>query len=476
MLEGALEDYRSIFEKANQLHIYDQLKELKGISFEKFQTLWSEVESLHLDELLTKFENAIEHSQKRSKLTPSDVSPVPIISTIDESWYNMGLEEISKGRVAALVLAGGQGTRLGSNDPKGCFNIGLPGNKTLFELQALKIQRAEYLAQEAYPMHKQSAKVVWYVMVSDATKDITLSFFKKNNYFGIQKERIFFFEQGKLPCLDVQGRILLESDYTVSQAPNGNGGVYEALQRTGALEHMKQSGIVHVTAYSVDNVLALPVDPIFIGMVREKGYQVAMKVVEKKVAEERVGLVVSQNAHPSVVEYSEISEEASRATESVDGKTCLRLRAANIAYHYFSLDFLEHMSHNARYLPVHLALKKIPYYDITQHQFFKPSSPNGYKLEMFIFDSFEQIPIEKFGCLQVSRDTSFSPLKNSQDAPTDNRSTCLRDLFDLGRKWILQNGGILEQGDCPFVAPSFSLQGESLEYIRGKRIAENPLY
>ncbi|WBW74378.1 UDP-N-acetylglucosamine diphosphorylase Uap1/Qri1 [Schizosaccharomyces osmophilus] len=476
MLEGALENYRPIFEKANQLHIYDQLKTLKEVSSEKFQTLWGEVKSLHLEEIWSKFKDAIEHSQKRSKLAPSDVSPVPIISTIEDSWYSLGLEEISKGRVAALVLAGGQGTRLGSDDPKGCFNIGLPGNKTLFELQALKIQRAERLAREAYPMQKQPAKVLWYVMVSEATKDITLSFFEKNDYFGIQKEKVFFFEQGKLPCLDVEGRILLESDCTVSQSPNGNGGVYEALKNTGALQHMKNSGIAHVTAYSVDNVLALPVDPVFIGMVQDKGYQVAMKVVEKKVAEEKVGLVVSQNAHPSVVEYSEISEEASHARETVDGKTCLRLRAANIAYHYFSVDFLEHMSHNARYLPVHLALKKIPNFDVTQHQFYQPSSPNGYKLEMFIFDSFEQIPVEKFGCLQVSRDTSFSPLKNSLNAPSDNKETCIRDLYALGRKWILQNGGILEQGDCPFVAPSFSLQGESLEWIRGKRIAEIPLY
>ncbi|EPY50154.1 UDP-N-acetylglucosamine diphosphorylase Uap1/Qri1 [Schizosaccharomyces cryophilus OY26] len=476
MLECALESYRPTFERANQLHLYNQLEKLKIISREKFQALWGEVESLHLEEIWSKFKDAIEQSQKRSKLNPSDVSPVPIISKIDDSWYGLGLEEISKGRVAALVLAGGQGTRLGSEDPKGCFDIGLPGHESLFALQALKIQRAEHLAREAYPMRKQSTRVLWYIMVSDANKDATFSFFKKSNYFGIPSEHVFFFEQGKLPCLDMEGRILLESECTLAQAPNGNGGVYEALRESGALRHMKESGISHITAYSVDNVLALPVDPFFIGMVQEKEYQVAMKVVEKKLVEEKVGLVVSQNAHPSVVEYSEISEEASQATETVDGKTCLRLRAANIAYHYFSLGFLEHMSHNTRSLPVHLALKKIPNFDITHNQFYKPSSPNGYKLEMFIFDSFEQISIEKFGCLQVSRETSFSPLKNSLNATNDNQNTCLQDIYALGKKWILQNGGILEQGDCPFVAPSFSLLGESLEWIQGKHIREHPLY
>ncbi|CAB38688.1 UDP-N-acetylglucosamine diphosphorylase Uap1/Qri1(predicted) [Schizosaccharomyces pombe] len=467
---------RSIFEETNQLHLYDQLNYLKKNDLQKFRKLLNQVQQLDLRSLWLKYRNAKATSQENRKLSPSEVGPLSIVDTSDSSWWRTGLREIARGHVAALVLAGGQGTRLGFAGPKGCFRLGLPNNPSIFELQAQKIKKSLALARAAFPDQEASISIPWYIMVSECTSEETISFFKENDFFGIDKKDVFFFQQGVLPCLDISGRVLFESDSSLAWAPNGNGGIYEALLSSGALNDMNRRGILHITAYSVDNVLVLPVDPVFIGMATTKKLEVATKTVEKIDPAEKVGLLVSSHNHPCVVEYSEISDEACKATENVDGHKHLLLRAANIAYHYFSFDFLQKASLHSSTLPIHLACKKIPFYDVTSHHYTTPLNPNGYKLESFIFDLFPSVSVENFGCFQVPRRTSFSPLKNSSKSPNDNHETCVNDILSLGKSWILKNGGILSPSDCTYVSPECSLQGESLEWIKGKQVSNCKLY
>lgn len=363
-----------------------------------------------------------------------------------DKWYASGLDLIAAGKVAVVLMAGGQGTRLGSSDPKGCFDIGLPSQKSLFQIQAERIRRIEKLAAQKAGADA-NVVVPWYVMTSGPTRKPTEDYFKKHDYFGLAAENVIIFEQGVLPCISNDGQILLESKAKVAVAPDGNGGIYNALVEAKVLDGMKTRGIEHIHAYCVDNCLVKVADPVFIGFAASLNVDIATKVVRKRNATESVGLILLKNGKPDVVEYSEIDKAVA---EEKDPKQpdVLRFRAANIVNHYYSFRFLASIPQWAKNLGHHVARKKIPYVDLETGETVKPEKPNGIKLEQFVFDVFPMLDLDKFACMEVRREDEFSPLKNARGAGEDDADTSKRDIMLQGKRWV-EAAGALVTGDSP---------------------------
>ncbi|KAG0652341.1 UDP-N-acetylglucosamine pyrophosphorylase [Hyphodiscus hymeniophilus] len=390
-----------------------------------------------------------------------------------ERWYESGLDLIAENKVGVVLMAGGQGTRLGSSAPKGCFNIGLPSEKSLFQIQAERIRKVQRLAHKKAG-HSADKKVVvpWYVMTSGPTRGPTEAYFQENNYFGLEKENIIIFEQGVLPCISNDGKILLESKGKVAVAPDGNGGIYEALVKSSVMEDMRKRGIQHIHAYCVDNCLVKVADPVFIGFSASKDVDIATKVVRKRNATESVGLILLKNGKPDVVEYSEIDKETAEAKDAKQTGV-LKFRAANIVNHYYSFRFLESIPDWAHKLPHHVARKKIPYVDTENGSTVKPEKPNGIKLEQFVFDVFPMLELKKFACMEVKREDEFSPLKNAKGTGEDDPDTSKRDVMDQGKRWVQAAGAIVVtegEADGIEVSPLISYGGEGLQKLNGKTI------
>lgn len=357
-----------------------------------------------------------------------------------KKWYDDGLKFIAENQVAVVLMAGGQGTRLGSSAPKGCFDIGLPSEKSLFQLQAERIWKIQKLAEREH--EKQEVVVPWYIMTSGPTRKPTEDFFKKHEYFGLSEENVIFFEQGTLPCISNDGKILLETKSKVAVAPDGNGGIYPALIESGVVANMEKRGIKHIHAYCVDNCLVRVADPTFIGFAASKEVEIATKVVRKRDAKESVGLILQKNGKPDVVEYSEIDSATAEAKDSKDS-SLLKFRAANIVNHYYSYGFLESIPEWSHRLPHHVARKKIPYVDTENGETIKPEKPNGIKLEQFVFDCFPFLSMDNFACMEVKREDEFSPLKNGRGTGEDDPDTSKRDILRQGTRWIQAVGGVV---------------------------------
>lgn len=394
-----------------------------------------------------------------------------------QKYRGIGLDMIAHNKVGVVLMAGGQGTRLGSSEPKGCYNVGLPSSSSLFQVQAEKILRIQQLAQQEHP--GSNPVLHWYIMTSGPTRDSTESFFAQHKYFGLKEEQVHFFNQGTLPCFSLDGsKILLKSKNEFCESPDGNGGLYKALSHNGILDDFVKRGIEHIHMYCVDNSLVKVADPLFLGFAVDKKFDLATKVVRKRDANESVGLIVldEEKRKPCVIEYSEILSELANKTDPNDSLR-LFLRAANIVNHYYSVDFLRKMIpqwiSSQEHLPFHIAKKKIPSLN-ENGEFVKPSSPNGIKLEQFIFDVFPSVELSKFGCFEVDRADEFSPLKNADGAPNDTPTTCRNSYLALGTQWVKDNGGIIDNGLVE-VRGVTSYAGEGLLFVKGKTFKDGDI-
>lgn len=456
------ENLKSLLSAHNQEHL---LKYWPELSERERENLESEIKKLDLAEIVNLYERANESSKVILEKLDEDLKPIPethyeAVPSLSqekiEEYENIGFQEISLNKVGVLLLAGGQATRLGFGHPKGMYNVGVPSNKTLFQIQAERILRVQ---QMALKNTGKDGKITWYIMTSEHTVEPTIEFFKSHNYFGLSDENIVFFEQGTLPSFDFDGKIILDEKYHISCAPDGNGGLYRALKTQGILDDISKRGVEHLHAHSVDNILIKVADPVFIGYCKSKSADCAAKVVSKSYPTEAVGVVCRVNGHYKVVEYSELTDEAAER-RNPDGR--LTFSAGNICNHYFSADFLLKICDYESKLKLHIAKKKIPYVDengIRQ----KPTKPNGTKMEKFIFDVFEFA--KNFICLEVARDVEFSALKNAEAAQKDCPSTAREDLFRLHRKYIRQAGGIIEDNVDLEISPLLSYGGEDLEEL-----------
>jgi UDP-N-acetylglucosamine/UDP-N-acetylgalactosamine diphosphorylase len=446
-----LRELREKYDKAGQRQVfafYDDLdaagkaslyEQAKGFDPENINKLADKV----LHPLKAESEDAA------PKLAPLPSSATSSVLDSDEAdlqkWYEQGLDLVADNKVAVVLMAGGQGTRLGSSAPKGCYDIGLPSHKSLFQLQAERIWKIQRLAKKKHG--KDSVVVPWYVMTSGPTRGPTEKFFEEHKYFGLDKENVFIFEQGVLPCISNDGKILLESKSRIAVAPDGNGGIYQGLIKSGAVSDMKKRGIDHIHAYCVDNCLVRVADPTFIGFSASKDVDIATKVVRKRNAKEPVGLILQKNGKPDVVEYSEIDTETAEAKDSSNPEL-LKFRAANIVNHYYSYRFLESIPEWVNKLPHHVARKKIPCVNTETGEAVKPEKPNGIKMEQFVFDCFPFLEMDKFACMEVKREDEFSPLKNAKGTGEDDPDTSKEHIMAQGRKWISAAGGVGEdEGD-----------------------------
>lgn len=431
------------YTKAGQEHVFTFFDTLSEGEQDHLLEQLSTINPSHINDIV---QRSLHASDTNSG--PNIVKPLPdftLASKLDSStddinkWYASGLDLISQNKVAVVLMAGGQGTRLGSSDPKGCYDIGLPSHKSLFQLQAERIRKIQELASQKAGASAGSVVVPWYIMTSCRTREPTQEYFEGKKYFGLNAADIKIFEQGLLPCISNEGKIMLETKGQVAVSPNGNGGIYEALISDGVLDDMRKRGIQYVHVHGVDNCLVKVADPVFIGFSAALDVDIATKVVRKRDATECVGLIVTRNGRPGVVEYSEIDEATAHA-EDPKHPGVLKFRAANIVNHCYSLNFLGSIPEWADKLPHHIARKKIPTIDLETGEVTKPESPNGIKLEQFIFDVFPEVSVDKFACLEVLREDEFSPLKNARGKGQDDPDTSRRDVMAQGARWVEQAG------------------------------------
>jgi len=473
--EEELKALKDKYEKAGQEQVfafYDELKpEEQGALYQQLEP----VDPEHINKITQRALNPPKAEGSDEKPTLEQLPESATTSTIDSkgeelgAWYDAGLELISKGEVGVVLMAGGQGTRLGSSAPKGCYDIGLPSQKSLFQLQAERILKLQLLAAKIHS--KEDVVIPWYIMTSGPTRKPTQQFFDDNKYFGLNRNNVVFFEQGVLPCITMDGKIILEAKSRVAVAPDGNGGLYQALISSGVVQNLKKRGVKHIHAYCVDNCLVRVADPTFIGFSAEKKVDIATKVVRKRNAKESVGLILQKNGKPDVVEYSEIDAETAEAKDAKDS-SLLKFRAANIVNHYYSYSFLESIPEWSHRLPHHIAKKKIPYVD-EKGSAVKPEKPNGIKLEQFVFDCFPFLSMDKFACMEVKREDEFSPLKNARGTGEDDPDTSKKDILLQGKRFLQAAGAVVtaEGEDVGVeVSPLISYGGEGLEFLKGREI------
>lgn len=448
------------------------------LSDDERKSLCQDISEINIEEVCGYFKRATESMTESQEKLDDRLKPIPshlygaFSRTSRElllSYENAGLREISEGKVGVILMAGGQGTRLGSSNPKGMYDVGLPSRKSLYQIQGERIRRVVELAFEKTA---KRGRITWIIMTSEHTKEPTLKFFEKHNFFGLNRDDVIMFEQGLLPCFTFDGKIILDKLYKVSRAPDGNGGLYRALRDLKVLDELERRGVKYLHAHSVDNILVKVADPVFIGYCIKKGADCAVKVVEKAFPSEALGVICKVDSKFQVVEYSEITQKTAELRNN-DGR--LTFNAGNICNHYFTLDFLKKIAEkHENELTLHIAKKKIPYIN-SKGNLVIPDKPNGIKMEKFVFDVFPFC--ENLVVWEVNREEEFSALKNADGADKDTPTTARKDIYSLHKKYIRNAGGDFDNDSSVIceISPLLSYAGEGLESIVKGKIYKSPV-
>ena len=329
-----------------------------------------------------------------------------------ENYEKLGDKIIKEGKLAVLTMAGGQGTRLGYNGPKGTFDIGLDTHESLFELICKPIKEAN---------EKYGITIPWYIMTSHENNAETVNFFESHNYFGYPKEDIMFFIQGELPMIDKEGKILVNEEGFLKLAADGHGGVFESMLKSGALEDMNKRNIEWVFIGPVDNPIVQMVDEVMIGYAIDKKVLAVGKSIVKANPSEKVGVFCKRNGRPSVVEYTEISKEMSEETDE-NGE--LVFGESHINCNLFNIKAIEKIGVDK--LPYHKAIKKATYMD-ENGKIVTSQEPDCYKFETFIFDSFGKL--DNMEILRGKREEEFAPVKNKEGVDSPKTAKELYEKF-----------------------------------------------
>lgn len=394
-----------------KLNKYGQTHLLNGyenLPENKQKQLLSQIEEIDFELINSLYEK----TKKELDLSNDKIEPIEYLDKYKlsgeyKTYEEIGKKAISEGKLAAVTMAGGQGTRLGHNGPKGTYDIGLDSHKSLFELLS------DYLKEEG---KKYGVVIPWFIMTSRENNDATIEFFAKNKFFGYQKDKnIFFFIQGELPMVDTEGKILIGEDGLIKLASNGHGGIFEALVKNSMTNKMRELGVEWVFIGGVDNCLVKMVDPVFVGVAIQKNVLAAGKSIVKANPEEKVGVFCKRNGKPYVIEYSEISKEMSEARDE-NGE--LVYGESHILCNMFNISAIEKMGNTP--LPYHSAFKKATYIDKDGNKVV-PTSANAFKFEAFLFDAF--IELDDMAILRVKREEEFAPVKNATgvDSPETAR-------------------------------------------------------
>ena len=342
------------------------------------------------------------------KIDPVEACDAEKLSEEERNEYiKIGEEAIKNGKLAVVMMAGGQGTRLGHTGPKGTFDFGLDSHISIFETFIKQFKDAE---------EKYGVVVPWYIMTSKENVKETIEFFYNNNYFGYEEGIRTFFSQNELPMLDETGKVIVDENGLVKEAANGHGGVFDALVSNGVLKQLRDLGVEWLFICGVDNILAHMVDPLLIGYSIKNNLTATSVSCIKANPEEKVGVLCLKNGKPSVVEYTELTDDL-RYAKKENGELCFS--EAHLLMNLFNVSLIEGIAE--KQLPYHVAHKKSDIID-EEGNVHKPDAPNAYKFEAFIFDAFERLP--KLGVLRYKREECFAPIKNAEgvDSPETARA------------------------------------------------------
>lgn len=353
---------------------------------------------------------------EKGKISPLAAMQLEEIEEKKETYTAIGVEAIKAGKVGAVLLAGGMGTRLGSDDPKGMYNIGLKKPVYIFQRLIENLMDVVRLTQTWIPL---------YIMTSDKNHEATTSFFAKQKYFGYNKDYITFFMQEMAPAADYKGAVYMEDKATISTSPNGNGGWYTSMHKWGISQKAMADGVEWLNVFAVDNVLQRIADPCFIGAVIDNHCAVGSKVVKKATPDEKVGVMCLEDGKPSIIEYYELTEELMNAK---DAKGEPAYNFGVILNYLFQVKQLEEI--REKQLPLHVVEKKITHID-ENGNLIKPEQPNGYKFEQLVLDMIHELD----SCLpfEVVRSKEFAPIKNKTgvDSVESARVLCQENGIDL---------------------------------------------
>lgn len=394
-------------EAVRQAHILQYYGELTQ---QQRETLLAQIEQTDFSVI-----DALAHKQaeKKGEIKPLRSMTIPEIEDGREKYLQEGLAAIRAGKVAAVLLAGGMGTRLGSDAPKGVYDIGV--SKKLYIFECL----INNLMDE---VRRAGQYIYLFVMTSDKNHDATVSFLKAHDYFGYPEEYVRFFRQEMAPAVDYNGRVLLEEKGKIATSPNGNGGWFVSMDKAGITQLVHEKGIEWFNVFAVDNVLQKIADPVFLGACLESGCSVGAKVVRKNAPDEKVGVVCLEDGRPSIVEYYELTQEMADEKDA-DGEYVYNFGV--ILNYLFRVSALEEIM--AKKLPLHTVEKKIPYIDEAGNPV-KPEQPNGYKFEQLVLDMIHELD----SCLpyEVVREREFAPIKNKEGT----------DSVESARALLVENG------------------------------------
>lgn len=406
-------NYEEAYEKLErhgQLHV---LKYYDGLPEEKKAALLGQIESLDFSILQYCKENT---TNQKGEIAPLAAMQLPEIEKKKEKYMKIGIEEIRQGKVAAVLLAGGMGTRLGSDHPKGMYDIGL--TRPVYIFQRIIENMLDVVRQA-------EGWVRLFVMTSDKNHDMTVEFFKEKKYFGYNSDYVSFFVQDVVPASDYEGKAYMEEPWKISTSPNGNGGWFSSMNKCGLLDVIKNDGIEWINVFAVDNVLQRIADPCFVGAVIDNGCIAGAKVVKKNSPDERVGALCLEDGRPSIVEYYELTDEM-KAAKDADGNPAYDFGV--ILNYIFRTKELEIIMD--RQLPLHVVEKQIPYMN-EKGEHVEPETPNGYKYETLVLDMIHQVD----NCLayEVDRDKEFAPIKNATgiDSVETARELCKKNGIAL---------------------------------------------
>lgn len=401
-------DIRKKLAEIGQEHLLSFENEL---SKEEREALYSQIEAI--DFSMVGLTGKKSEKKERGKITPLPALDLQEIAKKEKEYRECGVKALREGKVGAVLLAGGMGTRLGSNDPKGMYNVGLTHDLFIFEC----------LINNLLDVTREIGSYIHlFVMTSDLNHEATVGFFAKKNYFGYPKEFITFFKQAMAPCCSYDGKVFLESKGKVAVSPNGNGGWFSSMIRTGALDVAKKAGIEWFNIFAVDNVLQRICDPLFVGATILEKKNIGAKVVRKTSPEERVGVMCLEDGKPSIVEYYELTDEMARETDAKGERV---YNFGVILNYLFNVSELEKIVEHT--LDYHVVEKKIQHID-ENGELVNPEAPNGCKFEQLVLDmiylSGSCLPFE------VVREKEFAPIKNKTGV----------DSVESARELLIKNG------------------------------------
>jgi len=430
MIRFKEKQYNKLIEKVyneGQQHVFNWWDQIDEHSKEKLLNQLKKIDFILIKQLGEKLQQFQKNkSEVKVNMEPPDIVTLPQTDKQRrqaQEAQKAGEEVIRKGQVCAFLVAGGQGTRLGYDGPKGTFPITPVKKKTLFQLHAEKIRAAA---------KRYDVTIPWYIMTSETNDEATKQFFKKNSYFGFDKNDVFFLTQKMLPALDKNGKFILDRKDHIFESPNGHGGSLLALYESGALNDMKKRGINYISYFQVDNVLTTIIDLVFLGYHVLQQAEMSSKIVRKKSPEEKVGVFGRVDNKLKVVEYSDMSTEDQQARDE-DGN--LKYSGGNIALHIINVDFVREEVEDGFKLPYHIAHKKITYFD-ENGKTNVPNSPNGYKFETFVFDALQDTTSSII--MEVDRQKEFSPVKNKEGSSSPE--TAKQDMSNYFATWLERAG------------------------------------